>query len=308
MDVVEKFIAEKYSNNLKVRTFLTDLYRQYNSWGLKDGKFEKDFIDGTDEHFYGYLWEMFLARHLKDIGLDISSANEGPDFKICYEGRTVWVEAICPSPPKNFDYISLSDHKNGIVTTEYKTHMLLRWTSAIKEKKEKLEKYMEKGIVKECDPYVIALNSCRLWIYDENNRLDEQGLQSRHIGISGKPFVLEAVYPIGSPQVHFKKIGCNKKELTKKGMYASHRYRFEINKSNGAKVPTDNFLNSEYKHVSAILGTPADVDTACGAKHPIAVVHNHLAINKLPINILRADEEYITEDKGDDWYEINQFV
>jgi hypothetical protein len=282
---------------------LIDLHRRYSDWGLKDTKFDQDFTDGQDNHFYSYLWEMLLASHFKNIGLDISSADKGPDFRIDRSGQTIWVEAICPSPsglPDDW----LRESRPGEVRVWSQPHeeMLLRWTSALKEKKEKLSGRLErdritgkevvgpgyaaKGIVGRNDAYVIAVGSCRLSRSETNT----------HIGISQLPFAVEAVFPVGPIEVVMSR-------ETMETVDTRHGHRWYIRKPSGAEVPTDSFLNPDYAGVSAILGSPAGVNAACRSKTPIVVVHNPLAINRLPIGILGAGEEYVAEDKGD-YYEL----
>lgn len=299
MNRVENFLANRFPNNTKLTDCLIDLHRRYADWALKDTKFDQDFTDGTDDHFYAYLWEMLLASHLKNIRLDISSADEGPDFKIHRSGQTIWVEAICPSPSGLPDEW-LRESRPGEVRVWSLPHeeMVLRWTAALKEKKEKLTGRLErdrvtgeeivrpgyaaKGIVGRNDPYVIAVSSCRL------ARLESDC----HVGISQMPFAVEAVFPVGPIEVVINR-------ETMETVDTRHGHRLFIRKPSGAEVPTDSFLNPDYAGVSAVLGSPAGLNAACGANAPIVVVHNPLATNRLPVGILGADQEYVAEDNGD---------
>ncbi len=303
MDRVENYLAGKFAGNLRAIDGLVELYRQYAAWDLKDANFEQEFADGRDEHFYPYLWEMLLARHLKDIGLDISSANEGPDFKIDYQGQTIWVEAICPSPaglPAEW----LESCPPGEVWVGNFPHeqILLRWTAALKEKKEKLTGrierkhvsgeqilkpgYLARGVVGEDEPYVVAISACQL------------GPSSLylHNSISQLPFAVEAAFPVGPIEIVI-----NRKTMEK--VDQRYAYRRSIKKPTGVEVPTDSFLNPDYAGISAMLGTPAGVNAACGETCPIVVVHNPLATNKLPVGILGADEDYVAKEIGD-YYEL----
>lgn len=305
MGRVAAYLAERYADNPEVRECLTVLYHQYAAWDLKDTTFDRDFTDGRDEHFYPYLWEMILARHLHDLGLPISSADEGPDFKVNLGDQTIWIEAICPSPaglPDHWINIRSIDQPVRLCGVPHE-QMLMRWTSALKEKKEKLTGriernrrtgdeilkpgYLEKGIVGEGEPYVIAVSACRLGF----------GNAFLHEGISQMPFAVEAAFPIGPIEIVFDR-------ETMEAVEQRNVYRPVIQKPNGADVPTDSFLNPDYAGVSAILGTPAGVNAACGDQAPIALVHNPLATNKLPVGILGVDEEYVPEDHGDH-YELH---
>ena len=77
-----------------------------------------------------------------------------------------------------------------------------------------------------------------------------------------------------------------------------HAFRSSIVKlSSGAPVPTDNFFDREYEGISALIG--------CSRSHlldgdpNLIVVHNPLARNRLPIDLLGAQEEYVAEMDGD---------
>jgi type I restriction enzyme S subunit len=299
MNRVENFLVNRFPNNPSLTDCLIDLHHRYADWGLKDTKFDQDFTDGEDEHFYSYLWEMLLASHFKNIGLDISSADEGPDFKIDLSGQTIWVEAICPAPTGlPDDWLRATQAGEIRVRSVPHEEMLLRWTAALKEKKEKLTGkrerdritgtevvrpgYAAKGTVGQDDPYVIAVGACRLGQLETD----------LHLGISQLPYAVEAVFPVGPLEVVISR-------ETMETVDTRHGHRLFIRKPSGAEVPTDSFLNPDYAGVSAILGSPAGLNAACGSKTPIAVVHNPLAISRLPVGIFGADEEYVAEDKGD---------
>jgi|GEM_PF-6464920 len=155
VDRVERFLEQKYYNDLFLRKSMSALYQNYASWGIKDRKFDQDFCDGRNDHFYPYLWEMILARHLKKLSLHLSSKDEGPDFKTQHQGQTIWIEATCPTPKKP--------------PKDATSHL----ASALKGKKDKLTGrnlknviykpgYLTKNIVAPTDAYVIAINACRL--------------------------------------------------------------------------------------------------------------------------------------------------
>lgn len=299
MDLVENFLTERYPDNFQLRNCLICLYRRYATWGLGDRNFDKEFTDGRDEHFYPLLWEMLLASYFKGIGLNVSSTNEGPDFRIDRDGQTIWIEAICPSPMGlPVEWLEASPPGEVRVRDVPHEQMLLRWTAALKEKKEKLTGriernrktgkddlkpgYIAKGIVGQDDPYVVAVSACRL-------ALSELDL---HFGISQMPFAVETAFPVGPIEVVINR-------ETMESVDVRQAYRPMIKKVTGAEVPTDSFLNPDYAGVSAILGTPAGLNAACGYESPIALVHNPLATSKLPAGILGADKEYVAEDMGD---------
>lgn len=301
---VLKFLNLKFPNNEKLLSCLLDLYVRYSSWGIKDKKFEKEFFEGSDGPFYSYLWEMILAAYFVEAGWEVSSSDVGPDFLIGDDSQPIWVEAICPGPtglPK--EWLEASDEIRAISVPH--EQILLRWTSALKEKKDKLmgsvkrnnktgdeiniPGYLEKGYVDARNPYVIAINSCRLGLYESD---------LLYVGVSQLPYAVEAAFPIGPLAVEI-----NRETLETSG--AKHTNRWFIEKDNGSNVPTDSFLNPDYQQVSAIIGSCAGLNAVCGRKPPIAIVHNPIAENPLPVGLIEVDEEFIAEDKGDH-YELRR--
>lgn len=295
---VEDFLSEKYKNNEEVKVALIELFSRYRDWGLADRDFDTKLTN--EEHYEASIWEMVLADHLNDLGHKLSSADEGPDIGLTYDGQKIWVEAVCPKPeglPEDWLNIRSIEEPGRLLAVPHE-EMLLRWTSAIKEKKEKLtgrllssrkwqQGYLEKETIANDEPYVIAVSSCRLGY----------GYKFLHEGISELPYAVEAAFPVGPVEIVFDR---EKAAVTEQRL----SYRATIKKPNGAEVPTDSFFNPEYQGVSAILGTPAGINHACGTKAPFALVHNPLAINKLPVGILGADQEYVATEVGDS-YELH---
>ena len=295
-DVVE-FIKKKYEGNEQVSEPLIALYDEFSSLGIKDGIFDQDITDGEPYHFYSRIWEMVLAKHLTNLGYKISSENVGPDFLIEYQDKRIWIEAICPSPvglsQEWLDPSALGD-KPQVFSVPHEA-MLLRWTSSLKEKNDKLtgtstkEGYLQKGIVKEDDAYIIAISSCQLGL----------GLLT-YEGISQYPFAVEAVFPIGPYEVVIERETGETKEVR-------HEYRPAIMKpASGAEVKTDNFLNPNFAGVSSIIGSNAGINAACGDDWPLAHVHNPNAHNPIPKGILGDADEFFAINMGE-FLKLEQF-
>ena len=240
---------------------------------------------GDDGKFWSSVWEAMLFRHFTDLGFALtnrskSSGQNGPDFCLSHEGRTIWVEAVVPSPkgipvgwvepvmPGEVHARSMPDHPR-----------VLRCTSAIADKHLKFTRYRSGGIVHEDDCAVIAVNICRLSDFDVDGN-----------GISQLPLSLEAVFPLGPLGV----------PLTAEGELAGevmHTPRFEVQKASGVDVSTANFLNPAYAGISAVLqGHQRDV---FDRRLVLAEIHNPLASNKLPVELFGACKEFVaTEDGG----------
>jgi hypothetical protein len=159
--------------------------------------------------------------------------------------------------------------------------MLLRWTAALKEKRDKLEGcppkiqgYRAKGIVQDGDPYVVAINACRL------------SSLAQEKGPSGLALAVEAVFPVGPWAFPI---------LEKDGRLGEpfRSVRPFIKKENHAEVRVDNFLDAAYAGVSALLGCSTCYAPDGGLE--LVVVHNPLAHNRLPVGFLGTTTEYLAE-------------
>ncbi|KPB01074.1 hypothetical protein [Ahrensia marina] len=290
MTDVADFLKQKYPDNNKVCEGLISLYNDFSSWGVKDSTFDQSLTDNDPNRFHSRVWEMVLARHLKNLGFDIKSEDAGPDFLFEQDGQRIWVEAVCPTPvglsQQWLNPFELDDGPH--VSSIPHEQMLLRWTSVLKEKNDKLigtnskAGYIQKGIVKENDAYVVAISSSQLGM----------GLLT-YLGISQFPMAVEAVFPIGPNQVVIDRETMEVSDI-------NHQHRPAIIKpSTGAEINTGNFLDQNYNRVSAIIGTNAGLDAACGCEWPICVVHNPNASSSAPKEVWGARDEYFATDMGD---------
>jgi type I restriction enzyme S subunit len=261
------------------------LISKYMASGLAPPNTSTEITSG-DRGLCAHIWEAMLYRHLSSLGYEFRRGNvrkagqRGPDFGIVHEGRTIWIEAIVASPegiPP--DYLRPPEPGEFKAGSFPHQEILLRWTSALRDKRAKLQKYVVDDVVPATDRTIIAINGCRTTGGYQDN------------GISQMPFAVEAVFPVGSLAV---RVNRNDGRIVGD---AYHTARFSVEKPNGAPVPTDSFFNRAYSNVSAVLG--------CGRGHmlhgglPLAVVHNLLAKVPLQHGILGANKEFVPEDEGD---------
>lgn len=256
-------------------------------------------LDRSQLHHGTDLWRRFkvlvsrfrssLAERFQDKILPVrSNSGPRPDFLVLQGNRKIWIEVICPEPVGMPD--SWVNFEPGTEGDFPHKEILLRWTSAIKEKAEKLigstdgkvPGYLKNGIVAADDAYVIAVNGCRL----------RHGPISALFGISQFPFAAEAVFPIGPYQVQVSRENL---EIVQRG----HSVRFHIEKSNGALVPTSMFLDTRFAGVSAIWAVELDGSSVVGNHEPTAIIHNPLACNPIPGGFLSADDEYVAVRSGE---------
>jgi hypothetical protein len=282
MDEIETHLAKRFPNNQVVQQYFGPILRMFAASGCADKNFCKEIGSADDGQFWSRVWEAILYKRFHDLDWKISGVGVGPDFRLMATNCKALVEATVPAPdglPE--EWLSMHD---GVYSMPHE-EMVLRWTSSLSTKSKKHLVDIEKGVVSASEPFVIAINSCRLSSF---GRPDE-------FGISQWPFAVEAVFPIGplAIPVH-RETG----EFGEK--YQS--LRFSINKREGVDISTGNFLDPEYAHVSALLGCASCfVDERVAVRYcrlpPMFIVHNPLATNPLPRGWLPGALEYFAEEK-----------
>lgn len=270
---IREFVAGKYDpSNEKthlIERHILNLWSQFSS--LADSNFVGELCNGSDNTFYQRYWEMSLGCRFLDLGLEVKSANLGPDFELSVDGKTVWVEAIAPDIGSGKNKVPELIY--GQVRSVPSNEILLRWTAAIEEKANRRVSYLESGVIDECDPFLIAINSSLL------------GPSGFH-GISQYPCALEAVYPVGPQQVSFSK-------ETLEVVSSDLQFRPKIKNVNGAEVATHRFLQPEYSGISGLIASnEKPYDPPLNGQMPLIVVHNQNAHAPIRSEILGADIEY----------------
>ncbi len=299
--IIENFLLQRYPGNGRPQTVRDEIANACNAFvksGLADANFTRELCSGSEQKFWSCVSEALLAAHLRKVGLDPAPSHSGgPDFLMIENGRKIWIEVICPQPTGvPLDWLTLELDKVAVIDFPHE-QILLRWTSAIKEKAEKLigsldgvvKGYIEKGIVKSEDGYVIAVNSRQL----------RHGPFPALFGISQFPFAVEAVFAVGPYQIKIDRD-------TLKQTGAGHQHRPLISKPKGASVPAFTFLEERFQPISAIWAVDVDGSSSIGNSEPMAVVHNPKALNSLPIGFLPADDEYVATPIGTEEFELNR--
>lgn len=267
----------------KYREELTRVCSVFINSGFADSKFVSELTSGSDKKFWSCISEALIFEQIKHRELIVCpTPGIGPDFLLHSKNRNIWIEVICPEPtkvPKSWLEI-----QPNIASKLPHNEILQHWTSAIKEKKEKLlgtsdrkkEGWLRKGIVLHSDCYVIAINGCQM----------RHGPFLGLYGISGFPYAIEAVFAIGPRQLTI-----DKKKLTVAS--SGHQERFTIENLNGAPVPTDFFLDQSNSMISAIWAVDFNASKIIGSQEYSALIHNPYATNPLPRGFIPCDEEYV---------------
>ncbi len=298
-NLIDTFLLKRYPGDGRRQTVRDKITKACNAFinsGLADANFTKELCSGSEQKFWSCVSEALLAARLNEAGLSlITPKGGGPDFLIIENGRKIWIEVICPEPigvPPDW----LKSKLGTVIDFPHK-QILLRWTSAIKEKAEKLigsldgtiKGYIEKGLVSSRDAYVIAVNG----------RQFRSGPFPALLGISQFPFAVEAVFAVGPYQIEI-----NRDTLKQTG--SGHQHRPLISKPKGEPVPAYTFLDERFMPISAIWAVDVDGTSVIGNSEPMSVIHNPNAANPIRIGYLPSHNEYVATQNETDGFELKR--
>lgn len=217
-------------------------------------------------------WEMYLGSTFQSKGLVLNKKSpEGPDLHLTLGGVSVYVEATAPGlgevdpAPEKPELIPGVPHIGGGDIEGVNRPLILRLTAAVSNKRVEYQKNIKKGLIKDSDPFIIAINGYTfLGIV-----ADSDYLMRRTFFAAG--CVSYPRLPTGSFGKPFFQYKPTVEKRTPQGI---------------VQVPTDIFTNESYAEVSAILFSPdhivatvRDLKTLGG---DIVLVRNPFARNKLP--------------------------
>lgn len=248
-----------------VRNFIDSLWSRYYPYA------DDHFLEDARNHFQERFWEMYVGVTLLDRQFQLYRASDsGPEFYFLLERRKVWFEAIAPGPGVGPDYVPQPPlGEASAVPTE---KILLRFTSALAEKRNKYLIAKSKGIIAEDDLYILAINSRKI--------------PHAPFG-STMPYYVQALLPFGNPA-----IAIDKKTMEVVDSY--YQYRSNIAKANGQSISTLGFLNLEFSFMTAVLHSSVDC-----VNHPdmlggdFSILHNPNASNPLERRTFSWIEQFV---------------
>lgn len=286
------------------RAFLEDLWQRFKPY--LSVRQEKEFRD-LEAQPHPRIWEMYLAVALSEQGFTLSTRlSEGPDIKLC--NPVVWIEAVvstdgdegnriqAPVFPHAASRLPEILPKATVWGGPPEAKIIERIVTSIKEKKNKLtgydrkgkhhRGYIEKGLVKETDPYVIALNTYKTSFA----QFDHQHTPG-HI-----PLIAKALFGYGETTflTLFPRDGRSRPISSDRW---DHIYRTDWQVNEHKTIPTNLFFRDEYSGISAVIVSKEGF-WSWGNRIPaplcenFIVVHNPLATrNPLPNGWLKSGHE-----------------
>jgi hypothetical protein len=135
LDHIEKFVSGEHLHSVVVRRHLTETTQRFIDSGLADPKFITELASASEQTFWACMSEVLVADVLQGISFaERKKIGNGPDFLLRNGDQKIWIEVICPSPSGiRVDWLQ---KQMGTVINFPHKEVLLRWTSAVKEKAE----------------------------------------------------------------------------------------------------------------------------------------------------------------------------
>jgi hypothetical protein len=216
------------------KAFVESLWARFNH--LADAHFRED----ARNHFLQRFWEMYLAVTLLERGFKVQKhGGEGPEYYADSKKGRIWFEAIAPGPGIGPDQVP--QLVPGVASRVPTEEILLRFTHALAEKRQRYAAAQRKQIISRDDSYVLAINSRGIRHAPYENTM---------------PYYVQAFLPIG-PLVF--SIDKRSGELVD----SHYQRRPHLLKKSGATVSTMSFLDDSATFCSAALHSGVDC-----ANHP----------------------------------------
>lgn len=211
-----------------IKEWLEKLWQQYEPYA------DNDFPKKIEKEFNQRTWEMYLTCTLLDRGFSLKEKNrknKGPDICLVAEDKNIWIEAVTANVGEGDDKVEIHcDNIQHIGPHDYlpvEEQTLLRLRNALDNKFQKHKDYCKNNVIKEREPYIIAVNAGKLLALDP-----------------GIPLILECLFGIGFLTIPLH---------SEKPRTPFWSKREELKKKSGSSVSMEFFENPEYSCVSAVV-------------------------------------------------------
>lgn len=183
---------------------------------------DRHFLDQVKRQFHQRTWEMYVGRILSRA-FDIESDDSGPDFTV---NNQLYIECVCCTVGSSDNPNSVpSIISDGQVRAVPQHPIFLRVASVFKEKADKYTNWLQRGIISDDKPYVIAINIGELGYIEPSDR---PWVMSTLLGING------IVYYPDTGEQEFARL-------------------LRVEKKDGGSVPIAQFCSRQYDYVSGVL-------------------------------------------------------
>lgn len=255
---------------IAIRGYIDGLWQIYRQFADRD--FVAEFPRRPEERF----WEMYLGCSLLDMGLELRKSDPGPDLLVIKDDKRIWIEATAPtagdqdSKDRVPEIVPISE--GGTAQRVPVEQIIMRYTSAIEEKRRKFARYAERNVVSGEDVCIIAVSGAHL---------APRGGYGDTI-----PYIARAVYPFGHAYVGF-----DSKSLAV--VDQGYTLRESIQKHSGISIPTTAFVSREYERIAGVIFGPNGIgNTPDHLGSDLMVLRNGRSLQTYPEGLLIRGREY----------------
>lgn len=252
-----------YELRKKTKDWLEDLWQQYAPHA------DPHFLEEFRSSFTQRCWELYLGNTFLNHKFRLGeNKGEGPDFDLRDENdqRLAWVEAIAVTQGEGPDRVpdAIYEAVRPVPTDE----IVLRIAHGLETKYKKYCKDVTKGLIKDDEPYVIALDRSTAGSVD-----------------TLLPNILKAVFGIGDLALRMRIGG---KPVENPENVWTHQP--VLAKQNGEQISMHFFDDPTHAGVSAVIYATDHVISSPRKQQEMGenfyIVHNPLAKNPLPKGVL----------------------
>ena len=260
----------------QLRAMLQEMWERYEPYA--DRGFRPGFARDVD----GRFWEMYLGCTLLEAGRVLLPVVSGqPDLCVLDDGRRIWIEATAPcegkpGPDQFVHPVPVNDGGGAVAAPTRQAQ--LRTSHAFWTKAQKIECYIDQGVIAPQDIRIIAISASRFGAYVSEHPL---------------PLIMTTLFPIGDAYVTIDR---ETGDVLAEGFQEApiiHRDRRPIRRTA--------FLDERFADISGVIWSRIRIGNLSRQVRPISYAHNPLAQTPLPTNWGVWDREFVTTRHGDEW-------
>lgn len=263
----EEFLALRDKENLSdLKNYCMSLWNQFYPYA------DRSFINEFALHPHQRFWEMYLGVHLLNLGFKLlpPTIDIGPDIHLVIDDRNVWIEATVPGEGEGKDNVP-TIHEHSQFEEIPVEKIILRFTNSLSAKNEKLNNYLQDGIIKPEDSFLIAICGGMIQLV----QMDADPI----------PSIVKSVYPIGNKQIL---LGTTKLEIID-DRYNLHAY---VVKESGSTVSTKFFGIPSNSKISGVIYSETTMTNQQSINNDdFLIIHNSFADNPVKKGNLRLGKE-----------------
>jgi len=265
--------------NVGLKSMLEQAWADFNHLVPDRAQFPREFRDNV----LSRGWELLLIRSFVKFGLTLEPPPAaGPDIKIRLNDKVCWVECVAPGPGDQEGLVTPPTKSGRIMGEIPEEPILLRYTSALREKVGKIAAYGAAGVIAPEDMAFVA-------VYQD-------GVPMAWTCDHFRPGIAKVLYGLGDDQIV---VPISDGRAKTDEAYLRVEHRDVIEKKEGVTVHSRYFVDPGAEHISGVL-TASNFIMNCDLlpRPPLVVLHNPLARVPAPRRMFPVKKELWIDESG----------